>query len=93
MAGLPESLIANAAAAAKAAGMEGKWLFTLHNPSVMPFLQYADNRALREKIFKGYINRGNNNNDADNKEVVKTLLQKRLEKAQLMGYEDYASFT
>lgn len=92
LAGLPESLIANAAAAAKAAGIEGKWLFTLHNPSVMPFLQYADNRALREKIFKGYINRGNNNNDADNKEVVKTLLQKRLEKAQLMGYEDYASF-
>lgn len=92
LAGLPESLIANAAAAAKAAGMEGKWLFTLHNPSVMPFLQYAENRALREKIFKGYINRGNNNNDADNKEVVKTLLQKRLEKAQLMGYEDYASF-
>lgn len=92
LAGLPESLIANAAAAAKAAGMEGKWLFTLHNPSVMPFLQYADNRALREKIFKGYINRGNDNNDADNKEVVKTLLQKRLEKAQLMGYEDYASF-
>lgn len=92
LSGLPESLIANAAAAAKAAGMEGKWLFTLHNPSVMPFLQYADNRALREKIFKGYINRGNNNNDADNKEVVKTLLQKRLEKAQLMGYEDYASF-
>lgn len=92
LAGLPESLIANAAAVAKAAGMEGKWLFTLHNPSVMPFLQYADNRALREKIFKGYINRGNNNNDADNKEVVKTLLQKRLEKAQLMGYEDYASF-
>lgn len=92
LAGLPESLIANAAAAAKAAGMEGKWLFTLHNPSVMPFLQYADNRALREKIFKGYINRGNNNNDADNKEVVKTLLQKRLEKAQLMGYGDYASF-
>lgn len=92
LSGLPESLIANAAAAAKAAGMEGKWLFTLHNPSVMPFLQYAENRALREKIFKGYINRGNNNNDADNKEVVKTLLQKRLEKAQLMGYEDYASF-
>lgn len=92
LAGLPESLVANAAAAAKAAGMEGKWLFTLHNPSVMPFLQYADNRALREKIFKGYINRGNNNNDADNKDVVKTLLQKRLEKAQLMGYEDYASF-
>ena len=71
LAGLPENLIANGAETAKAAGMEGKWIFTLHNPSVMPFLQYADNRELREKIFKGYINRGNNGNENDNKEVVK----------------------
>lgn len=92
LSGLPESLIANAATAAKEVGMEGKWLFTLHNPSVMPFLQYADNRDLREKIFKGYINRGNNNNDADNKEVVRKLVALRLEKAKLMGYDDYASF-
>jgi len=93
LSGLPESLIANAAAAAKANNMEGKWVFTLHNPSVMPFLQYADNRDLREKIFKGYIMRGNNNNDADNKEVVKNLVTKRLERARLMGYTDYAAFT
>ena len=92
LSGLPESLIANAAETAKAAGQEGKWIFTLHNPSVMPFLQYADNRALREQIFKGYIHRGNNNNDADNKEVVRKLVAKRLEKAKLMGYKDYASF-
>lgn len=92
LSGLPENLIANAAYAAKNAGMEGKWLFTLQNPSVMPFLQYSDKRELREKIFKGYINRGNNGNEADNKEVVKTLLAKRLEKAKLMGYDDYASF-
>lgn len=92
LSGLPESLVASAAEAAKAAGLNGKWLFTLHNPSVMPFLQYADNRALREKIFKGYINRGNNDNDADNKEVVRKLISLRLEKAKLMGYENYASF-
>ncbi|MEG1543418.1 MAG: M3 family metallopeptidase, partial [Tannerellaceae bacterium] len=92
LSGLPESLVANAAEAAKAAGMEGKWLFTLQNPSVMPFLQYADNRALREKIYKGYINRGNNGGDADNKEVVKQLVTLRLEKARLMGYPNYASF-
>ncbi|MDD4515081.1 M3 family metallopeptidase [Massilibacteroides sp.] len=92
LAGLPESLIANGAAVAKANNLEGKWVFTLHNPSVMPFLQYADNRSLREKIFNGYINRGNNNNDADNKEVVRKLVSLRLEKAKLMGYEDYASF-
>lgn len=92
LAGLPDNLIANAAVAARSAGLEGKWMFTLQNPSVMPFLQYAENRALREKIFKGYINRGNNGNEADNKEVVKNLVAKRLEKAKLMGYTDYASF-
>ena len=92
LSGLPETLIAAAATTAKEAGLDGKWVFTLHNPSVMPFLQYADNRDLREKIFKGYINRGNNGNEYDNKEVVRKLLKARLEKAKLMGYENYASF-
>jgi peptidyl-dipeptidase Dcp len=92
LAGLPENLKSVAAEEAKKAGQDGKWIFTLHNPSVMPFLQFADNRALREKIFKGYINRGDNNNEADNKDVVKQLITKRLEKAKLMGYSDYASF-
>ena len=92
LAGLPQSLIANAAEAAKAKKLEGKWLFTLQNPSVMPFLQYADNRDLREKIFKGYINRGNNGNESDNNAVVKELLSNRLEKAKLMGYDNFADF-
>ena len=92
LAGLPESLIAAAAETAAADSMEGKWIFTLHNPSVMPFLQYADNRALREKIFKAYINRGNNSNGNDNKNVVKELVAARLEKAKLLGYEDFAAF-
>ena len=92
LAGLPESLIAAAAETAAAGSMEGKWIFTLHNPSVMPFLQYADNRALREKIFKAYINRGNNGNGNDNKNVVKELVAARLDKAKLLGYEDFAAF-
>ncbi|WP_321571645.1 M3 family metallopeptidase [Parabacteroides goldsteinii] len=92
LAGLPESLIAAAAETAAADSMEGKWIFTLHNPSVMPFLQYADNRALREKIFKAYINRGNNGNGNDNKNVVKELVAARLDKANLLGYEDFAAF-
>ncbi len=92
LAGLPEVLIAAAAEQALKDSLEGKWVFTLQNPSVMPFLQYADNRELREKIFKGYINRGNNGNANDNKEVVRKLVKARLEKAKLMGYEDYASF-
>ena len=92
LAGLPESLIAAAAEQARKDSLEGKWVFTLQNPSVMPFLQYADNRELREKIFNGYINRGNNGNANDNKEVVRKLIKARLDKAKLMGYEDYASF-
>ncbi len=92
LSGLPESLIANAAKAAEEKGLNGKWLFTLHNPSVMPFLQYADNRELRERIFKGYLNRGNNGNASDNKDIVRQLITLRLEKARLMGYDDYASF-
>lgn len=91
LAGLPQSLIDNAAEAAAAAGQKGKWLFTLHNPSVMPFLQYAENRDLRQKMYEGYINRGNNNNENDNKEVVRKLVEARIEKANLMGYHDYAT--
>lgn len=90
LAGLPANIVANAAEDAKAAGLEGKWLFTLQNPSIMPFLQYAENRELREKIFKGYINRGNNDNENDNKQVVKELIKARLEKAKLMGFNNYA---
>lgn len=92
LAGLPETLVANAAEAAKAAGLDGKWVFTLQNPSVMPFLQYSEKRDLREKIFNAYINRGNNNNENDNKEVVRELVSARLAKAKLMGYDDYAAF-
>ena len=92
LSGLPESLIANAAEEAKKADQEGKWIFTLQNPSVMPFLQFSDKRELREKIFNGYIFRGNNDNDADNKEIVKKLVTLRLERAKLMGYENYAAF-
>ncbi|MGL4853553.1 MAG: M3 family metallopeptidase [Phocaeicola sp.] len=92
LAGLPANLIAAAAATAKEAGEEGKWIFTLQNPSVMPFLQYADNRELREQIFKGYTERGNRGNASDNKEVVAKLVTARLAKAKLMGYDEYASF-
>ena len=60
LAGLPDSSIAQAAEEARAAGLEGKWVFTLRAPSRLPFLTYADNRALREKMYKGYINLANN---------------------------------
>lgn len=92
LSGLPAGIVSTAAEAAKEAGMEGKWLFTLHNPSIMPFLQYADNRELREQIYKAYINRGNRNNEYDNKAVISKMLALRLEKARLLGFPDYASY-
>lgn len=92
LAGLPQGVIATAASAAKNEDLEGKWLFTLHNPSVMPFLQFADNRELRKQIFEAYINRCNNGNEADNNEVIKKLVDLRLQKAKLMGHDNYANF-
>ncbi|MDO4163819.1 MAG: M3 family metallopeptidase [Bacteroides sp.] len=92
LSGLPEWFCQSAAEEAKAAGQEGKWLFTLHNSSRTPFLQYADNRALREKIYKAYTQMGNNNDENDNKQVITDILTLRLEKAHLLGFDCYADF-
>ena len=92
LAGLPEWFCQSAAEEAKAAGQEGKWLFTLHNASRLPFLQYAANRLLREKIYKAYINRGNNNDKNDNKKIISEIISLRLEKAQLLGFDCYSNF-
>ncbi len=92
LSGLPESVITAAAERAKEAGMEDKWVFTLNNPSIMPFLQYADNRALREQIYKAYINRGSNNNEYNNWDIIAQIVSLRLQKAQLLGFPDHASF-
>ncbi len=92
LAGLPKELKAAAAAAAKEKGKEGKWLFTLQNPSVMPFLQYADNRELRKKIWEAYQLKGNNDNDSDTKETLVKIANLRLEKAKLLGYSSHAAY-
>lgn len=93
LAGLPPSSIASAAETAAAAGLEGKWVFTLHNPSVMPFLYNAQNRGLREVMQQAYINRGNNNNEFDNKEIIGKVINLRLERARLLGYNNHADYT
>ncbi len=92
LSGLPQSIKNAAAEAAKETGKEGQWLFTLHKPSLIPFLQYADNRDLREKLFKGYINRGNNNNERDNKEIAAKMAALRVERANLLGYPTHADY-
>lgn len=90
--GLPEGVKAQAASAAKAKGMEGKWLFTMQAPSYFPFMTYADNRALREKMFRGYSMRGNNGNDKDNNETASKIAELRVEKAKLLGYTSHADY-
>ncbi|NDV68714.1 M3 family metallopeptidase [Dysgonomonas sp. 25] len=92
LAGLPESLIAFAAQTAKERGKEGKWVFTTSKPSWEPFLQYADNRDLREKLYKAMYNRGNNGNEYDNKAIIAQLVSLRLEKANLLGYATHADY-
>ena len=87
LAGLPQNIIE---AAASEDGTS--WVFTLDKPSCIPFMQYADNRALREKIYKAYYGRGNNNNENDNKAVIKEILQLRQQKAKLLGFKNYAHF-
>jgi peptidyl-dipeptidase Dcp len=92
LAGLPESVVAAAAEAAKADGQEGKWLFTTQRPSMYPFLTYSEKRELREKLHKAYYHRGDNDNEFDNKDIIKEIVNLRLEKAELLGYETYAHY-
>jgi peptidyl-dipeptidase Dcp len=92
LAGLPESVIAGAAEEAKADSMKGKWVFTLHKPSWIPFVTYAENRSLREKIYKAMYMRGNNNNANDNKAVINKLVNLRLQKANIMGFNSWSAF-
>ncbi|WP_430809976.1 MULTISPECIES: M3 family metallopeptidase [unclassified Carboxylicivirga] len=92
LAGLPEGVKMAAAETATASGREGKWVFTLQKPSLIPFLQYADNRDLREKIYRGYFMRGNNNNDFDNKEICRKMAMIRAEKVRLLGYDTHAEY-
>lgn len=92
LSGLPEGVIAQASAAAKARGMEGKWLFTLQAPSYFPFMTYADNRGLREKMFSGYMLRGNNGNERDNNKIAADIVRLRVEKANLLGYKSHADY-
>ncbi|MEG2281916.1 MAG: M3 family metallopeptidase, partial [Rikenellaceae bacterium] len=92
LAGLPEGVVAAAAGDAKAAGLGGKWIFTVDKPSMLPFLTYSDKRDLREKIYKAYYNRGGNGNANDNRVVANKILNLSLAKAKLLGFKSYAEY-
>jgi peptidyl-dipeptidase Dcp len=92
LAGLPQAVIDAAASEAKNSGNEGKWVFTLQKPSWIPFLTYSDKRELREKLYSAMFMRCNNDNENDNKALINQYVNLRLQKANLMGFESWASF-
>lgn len=92
LAGLPQSVVNAAAVEAKKAGQEGKWIFTLQKPSMIPFLQYSQKRELRERLYNGYLNRGNNYNENDNKGIIKQILSLSKERSNILGFETTADY-
>jgi peptidyl-dipeptidase Dcp len=92
LAGLPPSVEAMAAEAAKQAGLDGKWVFTIQVPSMTPFLQSSEKRALREKLHRAYFMKGDHDNENDNKDIAKKIIAVRRERARLLGYDDHAAF-
>jgi peptidyl-dipeptidase Dcp len=92
LAGLPEELVTAAAETAKAKGKKDKWVITLSNSSVMPFLQYSSNRTLRKEIWEAYQNRCNNGNEFDNNANALQIANLRSDRARLLGYKTHAQY-
>lgn len=92
LAGLPDFVVDAAAELAKSEGKEGKWIFKLTSASRIPFLQYAENRELREQLYKAYIGQCNDGGKYDNKQILKEVVTLRLQKAKLLGFNSYADF-
>src|SRR3982750_363031 len=91
-AGLPESFIAAARAAADERGMTGKAIVTLSRSSVEPFLKSSERRDLREKVYKAFIARGDNGNANDNNAIILEILRLREESANLLGFSTFAAY-
>lgn len=90
--GLPESAVEAAAMTAKEKGKEGSWVVTLAFPSYVPFITYAENRRLREQLFRAFGARGFNGNENDNRDIVKEIVRLRHERATLLGYDTHSRY-
>ncbi len=90
--GLPQGVRDAAREKAEQMGKPSSWVFTLHKPSMIPFLTYSTKRDLREQIYTAYLNRGNNNNEYDNKSLINDFIRLRTEKAHLLGFKSYAHY-
>lgn len=91
LAGLPEGQVEQAAAAAAERNLEG-WVVTLHAPSYVPFLQYSERRDLRERLYRAYMTKCTHENEYNNFDICRSLVNLRQELAQLLGYEHYAEY-
>jgi peptidyl-dipeptidase Dcp len=91
LAGLPSFMREAMKADARERGLDG-YVLTLSRSSVEPFLQFSGRRDLREKIFHGFIKRGDNGGATDNKANIAELVRLRAERAKLLGYEDFAHY-
>ncbi len=88
--GLPQANIELAAKLAEKIGQKGKWAFNMQRASCNPVLQYCKNRELRKKVYLMYNNRCNHDDEYDNKEIARKIIDLRLKKARLMGYKNFA---
>ena len=89
---LPEGVRNQAREAAEAMGKKDAYVFTLAKPSMLPFLTYSKNRDLRRELYNGYIMRGNNDNEFDNKQLAEDMARLRVEKANLLGFKSYSHY-
>ncbi|MFO8001985.1 MAG: M3 family metallopeptidase [Marinilabilia sp.] len=92
LAGLPSGVVESAAEAAEEAGYEGEWMFNVQKPSMLPFLTYAENRELREELYRGYFMRGDRDDEFDNKDIIREMVDLRAERAELLGFENHADY-
>ena len=92
LAGLPDFLRAASASAAETRGQAGKHIVTLSRSIIEPFLQFSTRRDLREKAFKAWTMRGQNDNANNNIAIITEMVQLRAERARLLGYKSFADF-
>jgi len=92
LSGLPKDVVNRASHLAKEKGYTGKWVFTLQAPSFMPFMEHADNRQLREKMYKAHMSKCFKGDDRDNQKIIQEIVSLRAEMAALLGYSSFAEF-
>ena len=92
LAGLPDSVIASAKAAADQRGLKGKWAIVNTRSSVAPFLAFSDRRDLREKVWRAFVNRGDNGDANDTNAAITRIVKLRAERAKLLGYPTHADW-